>query len=122
MATATRATGSQVLRRGLAAMVGMNRPPLARRRTVEVVLAQTAVELGPREPEALGGHDLVPARLEEHLLDHLPLEGAEIGGRRRRGRARRVEREVLVGDEATFTQDGGPLEHVAQLAHVARPV
>src|SRR5207245_3003770 len=46
----------------------------------------------------------------------------EIGGRRRRGRARRVEREVLVGDEATFTQDGGPLEHVAQLAHVARPV
>src|SRR5258705_11321936 len=61
-------------------------------------------------------------RLEHDLLDHLTLEDPEIGRGWRRLRPPRVQREVVGGDEATFAEDRGPLEHVAQLAHVPRPV
>src|SRR5262245_51488046 len=102
----------------------------------EAVLADALVERGPRDPEDLGGALYGPVFLAEDLLDVATLDFVERrrgagrrGGRSaRRGcyrcrRARSTEQvgEVLRQQRRPRAEQRGVLEHVAQLADVARP-
>src|SRR6185295_15148298 len=91
---------------------------------VHPVLLDLLVERAARNAEALGGVGHAAALLLQHLLDLLPLEVRQglAGGRRRRRLGQRGgEAEVGGADLVALGAQHGPLEHVAQLADVARP-
>src|SRR2546422_3628468 len=104
-------------------------------------LAQPIAQRIARDPESARRLSLVPASLAHRLLDDrfLPLpqidplrrQPGRGGGRGRDGRrftrfarpgvGRAREGEVLHLECGTTTPQDGPLDHVAQLAHVPRP-
>ena len=92
----------------------------------KLIAAQSNVQLGARDAESGGSLGLVTGAVCERLRDHVALDGAQVGcrcvDRRQRTAPRSVQRQVFRRDQAAFTENRGPLERIAQLPHVSRPV
>src|SRR5262245_35322509 len=87
-------------------------------------------ELRACQAQQAGGLGLVLAGARESLKNHAPLRLLQrspygCGSRGGRGscvaRCGQAQRQMLGGDDASFAENHGPLDRIAQLAHVARP-
>src|SRR6266404_3012395 len=87
------------------------------------MLAQSGVELDAGDSQPPGRFCLVPPRFPHDLFDRLALQNGQVGGRgRSRSRAlRRLQREMLRGNQPALGENRGSFESVPQLAHVAGP-
>ena len=79
------------------------------------------IELLAGQAELRGRPRLVATRVAQGAGDQRPFHRAHLHRRHLHRLAGRCNRQVLGRDEAAVGEDRGPLEHVAQLPHVARP-
>src|SRR4029434_9600965 len=89
---------------------------------LESVLLEPAIQLGARDPQLPGGPHLVATDFAQGLFNGLALEDPQIRAAQRWHRLPDGQREVLGVDKRLFAHDPRPLEHVAQLADIARPI
>src|SRR4030095_14839733 len=90
--------------------------------TFEVVLLETNIELTACQAEAASREGLVPVNFLHDARNRRPFDRVQIAGRRSGGPGRGFQAKMLRGDQAALAEDRGALEHVVELAHVARPL